>query len=477
MRVDIVFALSLVFGLVKCATLPGKPVVESCRSPEKETFSCRWRPGTDGGLPTTHRLFYTKENSEGTFECPDYRSAGEHSCFFDRNHTSVWVSYWVRVLASNALGDTSSDTLEVDVVNIVQPGPPENVSLVLEVLEGTPYLHVEWRPPAETDVSSGWVTVNYQLRVKAAGQMDWERSVPCVLQEYVAGKQSHFNIHSLHSGERYEVQVRCRLDHGHWSIWSPASSLILPHYALKQRLLWSVVSVVSVVLITAVLCLLIMKRKTLKGWLLPPIPGPKIQGFVSQPLQGRCSGDFLYGLVPQGFPPTQALRDPPEEHLVVCDGREGRAPNGHKSPVRSRILPGFYRLPRLGWEGGPAPEGGSAPGLAHGPLAVEGGASPGLGDSALPGGWNIGAGSVEDLVEDLGPGGPAGPAPPGPRSTAGRGGAAEEEEYSRVSRVRDNVVVLEHQPPRDPSPQPPRDPKQRAAWGSLEGGYVDPSRP
>ena len=126
---------------------------------------------------------------------------------------------------------------------------------------------------------------------------------------------------------------------------------------------------------------------------------------------------------------------------MVCDGREGRAPDGQKSPIRSRVLPGFYQLPRLGWEGGPAPEGdpvpegGSAPGLAHGPLAVEGGASPGLGDSA------------------------------------------EEEEYSRVSRVRDNVVVLEHQPPLDPSPQPPRDPKQRAAWGALEGGYVDPSQP
>jgi len=45
----------------------------------------------------------------------------------------------------------------------------------------------------------------------------------------MSGKQAHFNIHSLHSGEEYLVQVRCRLDHGHWSAWSPPTHIQLPN--------------------------------------------------------------------------------------------------------------------------------------------------------------------------------------------------------------------------------------------------------
>lgn len=47
-------------------------------------------------------------------------------------------------------------------------------------------------------------------------------------QELSAGQRKIFKIYSLRSGGAYDVQVRCKPDHGFWSEWSPTTRVKVP---------------------------------------------------------------------------------------------------------------------------------------------------------------------------------------------------------------------------------------------------------
>lgn len=321
----IVFLLLLFLNirLLNGQSPPGKPLIFKCRSPEKETFTCWWRPGADGGLPTNYTLTYHKEGETITHECPDYKTSGPYSCYFSKKHTSIWTIYIITVTATNQMGSSVSDPRYVDVTYIVEPDPPVNLTLEVKHPEDRkPYLWIKWLPPTLVDVRSGWLTLQYEIRLKPEKAAEWET--------HFAGQQTQFKILSLYPGQKYLVQVRCKPDHGFWSVWSPESSIQIPNdFTMKDITVWIFVAVLS-----TIICLIMVWAVALKGYsmvtcIFPPVPGPKIKGFDTHLLEKGKSEELLSALGCQDFPPTADCEDLLVEFLEVDDSEDQQLMPAH----------------------------------------------------------------------------------------------------------------------------------------------------
>ncbi|NP_001269751.1 prolactin receptor precursor [Columba livia] len=309
---------------------PEKPTIIKCRSPEKETFTCWWKPGSDGGHPTNYTLLYSKEGEERVYECPDYKTAGPNSCYFDKKHTSFWTIYNITVKATNEIGSNVSDPLYVDVTYIVQTDPPVNVTLELKkTVNRKPYLVLTWSPPPLADVRSGWLTLDYELRLKPEEAEEWET--------IFVGQQTHYKMFSLNPGKKYIVQIHCKPDHhGSWSEWSLEKYLQIPtDFRIKDMVVWIIVGVLS-----SLICLVMSWTMVLKGYrmiafILPPVPGPKIKGIDTHLLETGKSEELLSALGCHGFPPTSDCEELLIEYLEVEDSEDQQLmpshDNGHPS--------------------------------------------------------------------------------------------------------------------------------------------------
>ncbi|KAM9367738.1 prolactin receptor [Phaethornis superciliosus] len=316
---------------------PEKPRIIKCRSPEKETFTCWWKPGSNGGRPTNYTFLYSKEGEEQVYECPDYRSGGPNSCYFDKKHTSFWTIYNITVKATNEMGSNVSNPHYVDVTYIVQPDPPVNVSLELKKpINRKTYLVLTWSPPPLADVRSGWLTLEYELQIKPEEGEEWET--------IFVGQQTQYKMFSLNPGKKYIVQIRCKPDHhGSWSEWSSEHYIQIPtEFKVKDMAVWITIGVLS-----SLICLIMSWTMILKGYrmiafFLPPVPGPRIKGIDTHLLETGKSEELLSALGCHGFPPTSDCEELLVEYLEVEDSEDQQLmpshDNGHPSQ-NAKIMP------------------------------------------------------------------------------------------------------------------------------------------
>ncbi|XP_018418958.1 PREDICTED: prolactin receptor [Nanorana parkeri] len=269
-------------------------------------------------------------------ECPDYHSSGPNTCFFDKAHSSVWVYYFVVVKATNALGSNVSTVFRFEVVDIVKTYPPRNLTLDYETEKASlPYLLVTWVPPEKADVKMGWITLQYQVRLKEEKKHVWE--------EHVVDHQTKLKLFSLTPGEDYVFQVRCNTGNKLWSEWSEESYIKIRGGPRKRDMtLW-----ISIAVLSVIICLTMIWTMALKGCRLTPksmdssevLVFSKIQmePSLSQLCKSGKSEDLLSAFGCQGFPPTSDCEDLLVAFLEVDDSKEHLISSPERDPQSHHI--------------------------------------------------------------------------------------------------------------------------------------------
>ncbi|XP_038153511.1 growth hormone receptor-like isoform X2 [Cyprinodon tularosa] len=254
------------------------PHLINCVSNNMETFRCRWSVGSFQNLsePRDLRLFYFNRMPphalEGKWsECPDYSRERTDECFFNKTHTTVWTSYTVQLRSRDQA--VLYDEISFSVNDIVQPDPPVglNWTLMNVSLTSTHFdIMVSWKPPGSADVETGWMALQYEVQHRQVGSEHWE------VTEMV--RSTHRSLFGLQTNVNHEVRVRCKSFGGNCfgdfsdsvfvNIQSKAS-----RFPVMALLIFGALSLVAILLLV-----IISHQEKLMFILLPPVPGPKIQG-------------------------------------------------------------------------------------------------------------------------------------------------------------------------------------------------------
>ncbi|XP_047449106.1 growth hormone receptor a [Mugil cephalus] len=261
---------------------PSEPHFTECISRDLETFRCWWSPGIYHNLssPGALRVFYRKKDpaTSGWKECPEYVHSNRE-CFFDVNHTSIWIPYCMQLRSENTTYDDGCFTVE----NIVRPDPP--VSLNWTLLNISPSwlsydVMVNWEPPPSADIGAGWMRIEYEIQYRERNSTKWE----------ALDVQPHpqRTIFGLHIGKEYEVHIRCRMPAFiKFGEFSDSIFIQVTDVPVQESTVpFTLVLVFGIVGVLILLMLIALSQQhRLMMVLLPPVPAPKIKGIDSELLK------------------------------------------------------------------------------------------------------------------------------------------------------------------------------------------------
>lgn len=310
------------------SSAPLEPHFTECISRDQETFRCWWSPGTFRNLssPGALRVFYLKKDSPTSEwkECPEYIHSNRE-CFFDVNHTSVWIPYCMQLRSQNNVTYFNEDDC-FTVENIVRPDPPVSLNWTLLNISpsGLSYdVMVNWEPPPSADVGAGWMRIEYEMQYRERNTTNWESlDVQPHTQQTIFG---------LHIGRDYEVHIRCRMQaFTKFGEYSNSIFIQVTEIPTKESTIPLTLVLVFGILGILILIMLIVisQQHRLMMVLLPPVPAPKIKGIDSELLKKGKLDELNFILTGGGMGglPTYApdfYQDEPWVEFIEVDADDG----------------------------------------------------------------------------------------------------------------------------------------------------------
>ncbi|XP_072461703.1 interleukin-6 receptor subunit beta isoform X2 [Notamacropus eugenii] len=203
-----------IYGIqIRMGWAPEKPKNLRCIVNGQSNMKCQWDPGKETHLETTYVL-KSEWPTRQLADCIPPPNVN-NSCTVDM--VVVYVNMDVWVVATNALGNVSSDRINFDPIDIVQLLPPYNVT-VSNSKEMSSILKVSWANPVDKPFEG----LKYNIRYRARDASNWTLIPP----EDTASTRDSFTVQYLKPFTDYVFSIRCMNieGRGFWSNWSAESS-------------------------------------------------------------------------------------------------------------------------------------------------------------------------------------------------------------------------------------------------------------